>query len=69
MYTQGYKANDQKQGMTLGEIRQWVNSLDGAPDQIFIKSVTGFRSQLQLVKVEWEEEDGLTRAGPGGDPI
>lgn len=52
---QGWKARDQKQGMTLGEVRQWVNSLDGAPDELFVKSVTGFRQQLQMLQVRWEE--------------
>lgn len=51
----GMKAEDQKTGMTLGELRLFLSQVDAfglGNDEVKISGEVGFKSQLQSLKIK-----------------
>jgi hypothetical protein len=44
--------------MTLGDLRQFIGSLDGLPDEATVKAKVSFGKQLRSITVE-EEDSGF----------
>ncbi len=56
--------------MTLGELRQFVSSIEGLPDDALIKTQVTWRKHLRAVTVEEEDvgfRDYVRAVGPKGD--
>jgi hypothetical protein len=56
----GWKAVDQKEGMTLDEVAKWVQRClrENVPGDTHVRSMTGIRKQqLQTIQVQVQEED------------
>lgn len=56
--------------MSLGDLRQFVSSLDGLPDAATVRARVSFRKHLRSITVEEDDVgfDDYIRAVGGGEP-